>query len=81
MLTNKSQDIIETSTSETQMSDHMLVQLTLGYNPLQPKVSSTKPIDEHSFRAVDFHQADFETMNSQLSAIDWNGLKQLCEED
>ena len=81
VLTNKSQDIIETSTSETQMSDHMLVQLPLGYTPLQPKVSPTKPIDEHSFRAVDFHQADFETMNSQLSAIDWNGLKQLCDED
>ena len=36
---------------------------------------------EHSFRAIDFHQADFESMNSQLSAITWHGLKQLCEED
>ena len=38
VFTNKSQDIIETSVIDTQMSDHKLVELTLGYNPLEPTV-------------------------------------------
>ena len=81
VLTNKSQDIIETSVIDTQMSDHKLVQLTLGYNPLKPTVHQPPPIDQHSFRAVNFHQADFDTMNRQISEIDWSALKQLCEDD
>ena len=80
VFTNKYQDIVETSTAETQISDHKLVQLTIGYNPMQPERETRQSIDEHSFRAVNFHQADFDKMNSQLAAIDWPLLKELCDE-
>ena len=81
VLTNKSQDIIETNVTETQMSDHKLVQLTLGYNPLMPKSQPLEVLDEYSFRAVDIHRADFDTMNNQLATTDWLALKQLCHDD
>ena len=37
VFTNKHQDIVETNIRETQVSDHRLVELLLGYNPLSPK--------------------------------------------
>jgi len=81
VFTNRSQDIVETNTTDTQISDHNLVQLTLGYNPMQPERRTPKVFDKHSFRAVDFHRADFDKMNSQFSAVDWPLLEELCDKE
>ena len=81
VLTNKHQDIVETNIKETQLSDHRLVELLLGHNPLRPKQDNTPSYDKNSFRAVDFHRADFDAMNEQLSSVDWYALQELCGED
>ena len=31
-------------------------------------------LDKNSFRAVNYHNADFEAMNELLATIDWNEL-------
>ena len=74
ILTNKPQDVIETNMCETQLSGHRLVELLLGHNPLSPKQTSTEVVDKNSFRAVNYHNADFEAMNELLATIDWNEL-------
>ena len=81
VFTNKSQDIVETSTTDTQISDHKLVQLTIGYNPMKPERRTPRTTDQHSFRAVDFHRADFDKINSQFASIDWPLLKELCDKE
>ena len=78
MFTNKHQDIVETNIRETQVSDHRLVELLLGYNPLSPKKDTASSHEKYSFTAADFHRADFDTMNEQFSSVNWQSLKELC---
>ena len=59
---------------ETQLSGHRLVELLLGHNPLSPKQTSTEVVDKNPFRAVNYHNAEFEAMNELLATIDWNEL-------
>lgn len=81
VLTNKPQDIIETNVSDTQLSDHKLVELLLSYNPTKQTPQNKDEIDPHSFRAVNYHKADFKSMNEHLSKVNWKDLKDLCTED
>lgn len=81
VLTNKPQDVVETDTSDTQLSDHRLVELLLGYNAIDQTPQHKEEIDPHSFRAVDYHRADFDSMNKQLSTVNWENLQNLCSND
>ena len=81
ILTNKPQDVIETNLCETQLSDHRLVELLLGYNPIRPKQDVIQMVDENSFRAVDYHRSDYEAMNEALAAVNWSDLRGHCEND
>ena len=81
VFTNKPQDTVETNISECQLSDHRLVELVLGHNPLCPKEHTPISFDRNSFRATDFHRADFEAMNNCLEAVNWISLRELCYED
>ena len=81
ILTNKPQDTAETRQKPTQLSDHLLVELLLGFNPLTPRDDAVQHIDPHSFRTCDYHNADFDGMNELLGEVDWKALKDLCYDD
>ena len=81
VFTNRPEYVIETKTTPTSLSDHNLVEVLLRYNPINPVPDINIEIDPHSFRAVDFHRADFTALNKDLAAIDWTMLKNLCDYD
>ena len=58
-----------------------MVDLLLGFNPIHPTTDVKEEIDPFSFRAVDYHRADFESLNGLLATVDWRQLQNLCEED
>jgi hypothetical protein len=84
VITNKPQYVVETSTLTTTLSDHKIVEVLLGCNLLDKDkdlANSMQDIDPLSFRAVNCHEADFLNMKEELSAIDWDELYQLCDDD
>ena len=81
IFTNKPQDIIECNIVDTQLSDHKMIELLLGYNPIHHSTEVPDEVDQYSFRAVDFHKANYEALNSDLLEIDWENLKHLCTDD
>ena len=58
----------------------VLVECVLGYNTIDTSPMRTGEHDPHSFRAIDYHKADFDAMNDDLSAINWDELKDLCDD-
>ena len=80
VLTNVPRYITEVKVTPTSLSDHKMVQLLLGFNLINPARAETAEIDPHSFRAVNYHKAEFEDINRDLSEIDWTVLWDLCEE-
>ena len=83
VLSNKSQDVIEVNVGRTSMkgvSDHYLVECLLGHNPLSGYTDQETEIEPFSFRAINFHHGDFDSMNVMLSEVDWASLKNLCDE-
>ena len=81
LLTNVPRYVAEVATSKTTLSDHKMVEITLGFNLTEAKRENTVPLDPHSFRAVDYHKADYDAMNQSLSGVNWGELWSLCEED
>ena len=82
VFTNKPQYVIEANLTDTHLSDHKLIEVVLGYNILDLNTVNNKTeVDKLSFRAVDFHRADFTAMNNDLSSINWEDLQSLCEDD
>ena len=81
VLTNSPKDVIEVSVEITQLSDHSVVNCTLGFNPTSPfdNAHDSHP-DPHSFRAINYHKADFEALDQDLSEVNWYYLKELCDE-
>lgn len=80
VLTNKPQDVIESRITDTQLSDHKLIDLLLGFNPIKPTTITKEEVDPFSFRAVDYHRANFPAMNDLLSVVDWKQLSDLCKD-
>ncbi len=81
VFTNKPQDVIETRITSTQLSDHKLVDLLLGFNPITPTTSTKEEVEPFSFRAVDYNRANFSCMNDVLATVDWTQLYDICKED
>jgi hypothetical protein len=83
VLTNRTQYIAELKCTPTTLSDHKLVEVVLSCNLLADPVhsKSREEVDQFSFRAIDYHRADFEMMNEELSKINWKELWLLCHED
>ena len=79
VLTNVPRYVTEVKVTPTTLSDHKLVELLLGFNLINPSPPTAVSVDPHSFRAVNYHNADFGGMNSDLATIDWIKLWELCE--
>lgn len=81
VLTNCTQNILDSDTENTKLSDHMIVTCLLGYNPTSPNQPTRPAHDPFSFRARNYHKADLESLNRDLGEVDWHLLKELCDED
>lgn len=57
------------------------MEATLGFNPINPPVQREEVVDPLSFRAVDYHTADYDAINEQLSEADWEQMHHLCENE
>ena len=67
------------SATETDLSDHKLVDIMIADNPSLVNKSDTRPVfDGTGFRSLDFRQADFEKLNKKLSEVDWPELRSSC---
>ena len=68
---SNSEDLVShVSVSDTVLSDHRLVEIILSYNPCSFVPSSPPDFFNSSFRSLDFHKADFNSINEKLSSVD-----------
>ena len=83
VLTNRTQYIGEIKCTPTTLSDHKLIEVVLNCNLLEDPVHSDnrQEVDPFSFRAIDYHRADFEKINEELSKVNWQELWILCHGD
>ena len=82
-LTNNERLIRNVSAQDTPLSDHRVVSINLLTDHLKSQ-SPPSPIptfEDHTFRSLNIHKADFIEMNSMLSAIDWDLLRDQCHAD
>ena len=81
IITNKPQDILDITATDTALSEHRLVEGLLGYNPTSTPKEEPFPIDPLSFRSIDIHESDYEQINTKLSEVDWDFLHDLLHDD
>ena len=77
-LTNDTRMVTNVSSTVTKLSDHNLVEVMLSHNPLEPEKSHVPIFDENEFRSLDFHNADFEIINQNLSNVNWDAIRSSC---
>ena len=64
------------------LSDHQIVNALLGFNMLSDvPVESTLRYNPYSFRAAEYHIADFDAVNETLRGIHSEELWNLCNHD
>ena len=80
-VTNSASLVTHVASSDTQLSDHRLVEIYFSYNPCQPSCSSPPIYEPASYRSLDFHRADFDGINRALHDIDWNDLAETCNDE
>ena len=81
VFTNVPRYVMEVTVKDTLASDHKLVEVQLGYNMVGNANEEALPPDPYSFRAVDYHNADFEKMKLQLGEVQWEEMWDLCDGD
>ena len=72
ILCNNNRLICDVTCEATEISDHMMVNALLSFNPGFIAEAQSTYLDETSFRALDFNRADFEELNKALSSVNWN---------
>ena len=78
---SNSEDLVShVSVSDTVLSDHRLVEIILSYNPCSFVPSSPPDFFSSSFRSLDFHKADFNSINEKLSSVYWDLLLDQCDD-
>ena len=81
VLTNCTQNVLDSDTESTKLSDHMIVTCLLCFNPTSRNQPALPSHDPFSFRARNYYKADLESLNRDLGEVDWHLLKKLCDDD
>ena len=82
ILTNAPRYLLEVDVRPTILSDHSVVSGLLGYNMLKKHYLPSSPnFDHQSFRSIDYHNADFQAMNTAFNVVDWQDLWVVCDMD
>ena len=77
VFTNRPEYISEVQTSDEGISDHRCVNCVLSFNPIGPS-STLLSSKLEGYRTLDIHSADFESIDSELAGVDWDGLHDHC---
>ena len=78
LITNSDNLILHVASEKTKLSDHNIVNITTQY-PLNSKPQpQTKLPENHTFRALNLHKADFTKINDHLKSVDWDELRSAC---
>ena len=77
-ITNDDRLVTNVVASNTNLSDHDMVDIMINYNPISYDAPPSPSFDENSFRSLDFHNADFEVIKKELLETDWKLLRSLC---
>ena len=81
-LTNNERLIRNVSAQDTPLSDYRVVFINLLTDLKSQSPPSPIPtFEDHTFRSLNIHKADFIKMNSILSEIDWDLLRDECHAD
>ena len=81
-LTNNEKLIRNVSAQYTHLSDHRVVFINLLTDLKSQSPPSPVPtFEDHTFRSLNIHKADFIKMNSILPEIDWDLLRDQCHAD
>ena len=81
VLTNASDNVIETEVNPTLLSDHKLVKITLGYNAFSNDfIRKPKEYLPFTFHGLNVHRGDFTVMNAELARINWAEVFSLCQD-
>ena len=78
-VTNSSSLVSHVVVKDTPLSDHGLVEVFLSHNPCQPQKAVLPDFSSSSFRSINFKNADYESINTQFSMINWHDLWELCK--
>ena len=81
VLTNVPRYVTKVKVEPTTLSDHHMVHVQLGFNMIHPQTPEPNPIDPNSFRAIDYHKANFDDMNESYSEVNWIELWDTCDND
>ena len=82
ILTNAPRYLLEVDVRPTILSDHSVVSGLLGYNMLKNHSLPSSPnFDPQSFRSINYHNADFQAMNTAFNVVDWQDLWVVCDMD
>ena len=67
------------SSTETDLSDHNLVDIMLSFNPLSTEQHQlhTLHFEPNSFQSLNFDKADIEQIKSKLSEVNWQELRDI----
>ena len=77
VLTNDVHLVKHIRTEDTKLSDHKMI--TVKSNFGLTHTASIKPtFIPHTFRNLNLHKADFNKINEQIQAIEWDDLKSIC---
>lgn len=78
-ISNSSESISHISVSDTDLSDHRLIEIYMSHNPCHMIISNPPDFNKSSFRCLDFNKADYCLINNLLKSVDWMILKEDCD--
>ena len=70
--------VTNVSNTETNLSDHDLVDITISYNPTTSHSTPKPNFEEDEFRSLDFNKANFEDLRTKLDHFDYLSLRTSC---
>ena len=80
-LTSNDSTIAEISVSDTPLSDHDIIRLDLAFDARDKNQQThVKDIDPLSFRALDIHNVNSESLDASLNDVDWDQMFVLCSQ-
>ena len=79
-ITNNDNLVTNVSSTETDISDHNMVDIMISFNPASPYRPHVNTFDEDNFRSLNFFEADFDVLNQKFGEIDWEMLQSSCSD-
>jgi len=77
-ITNNSRLVTNVQSESTRLSDHDMIDIMLAYNPVVMEKATIPKFNDESFRSLDFHKADYDSLRGMLGKVNWSHLRTSC---